>query len=1041
MDSNILKQKIKISIVMPVYNTEKYVKRSIESVLKQTYHNIELIIVDDCSPGNIKEIAREFADKDSRVSVVSHEENKGLFQARLTGARQATGDYIAFIDSDDYVTNDYYHTLMEKAEDKQADIVVGHTVYEKEDGTQYIYNFHDACFEFDLLLGLEVQKSFFEQQGQCYSWHTIWNKIYKKTLWDQCVPYYEKMSGHIIMTEDIAFSVVLFYFAKSVATVSNDAYFYCANENASTNSEGLPFSRFKKNMQDIRTVFDFGEEFLRNVQAAEWIQENFREFRRYYARIWRYLPMGTYIGAEKKQAFKILADFCPEENRAVLPEDSFFALVKTPWRGGLENFKELIARSTDEYVSFDIFDTLIQRPFLEPVHLFRLLNKQFETLVSSNIEFSKIRIQAEEYTRRKYGKLHPEWQDITLDEIYESIKEVYGFEEDIVEHLKKAEEDLELHFCAIRNAGKELYETALLTGKKVIIISDMYLSQTTIASILHKNGYCQYEKLYLSSELRKTKNTGDIYEYVKSDLNVRGRNHLYHIGDTWKSDYENARKAGFEPLFLPKAREVFENRIDGVCTNNCSKMADIASSITMKPREYYKSIGYSCMIAMAYNKYFDNPYRTFNADSDFNIDPNFIGYYVVGMHMIGLAKWITDQCKLQKTKKIHFFARDGFLPMHAYEIWNSGNSTIIPADYMYASRKAVITGMINSKYDFYNLPIEFHNHTPKSLLEVLKFASKEIDEEEVRQLCKKYRIGYEKVFLTFEEYAHFIDIFLQEVYSEATFVENRALAKEYYSTIQEEEIAFDMGYSGRIQSAISRLIGRGVDVLFVHSEAGSAEKMKRLGKYEITNYYDYTPYVSGLLREHLLSEYNAGCDCFERIGGKVVPKLTEEKKNYQDIFIISTIQKNALQMVNDFRNIFCEYLDYLPFRVTEVSLPFEGYLRNACYLDRKIFAVSYFEDLVYGGCNKIKIEDFINETIPYMGDDNRVLRQIPAHDVWTMVQDKNRFTKAIVIFVMDKKLFKHVVWMKLKAHPLAYRLGKIFGRAYECLFVGGSNDF
>ena len=89
---------------MPVYNTEQYFKRCIESVLQQSYKNLEIIIVDDCSEGNIKELAQYYIDMDKRVSIVSHEVNKGLFQARLTGAEKARGQYIAFIDSDDYVS-------------------------------------------------------------------------------------------------------------------------------------------------------------------------------------------------------------------------------------------------------------------------------------------------------------------------------------------------------------------------------------------------------------------------------------------------------------------------------------------------------------------------------------------------------------------------------------------------------------------------------------------------------------------------------------------------------------------------------------------------------------------------------------------------------------------------------------------------------------------------------------------------------------------------------------------------------------------------
>lgn len=1035
MDSRILHREIKISIIMPVYNTEKYVKRCINSVLQQTYSNIELIIVDDCSPGNIKEIAQDFINIDNRVKIISHEVNKGLFCARLTGAKQATGDYIAFIDSDDYVSNDYYHTLIEKAEEKKADIAIGHTVYEKEDGTQYIYNFHDACFEFDVLSGEDVQKCYFEQKGQCYSWHTIWNKIYKKTLWDRCVPYYEKISGHVIMTEDIAFSTVLFYFAKRVTTVPNDAYFYCANENASTNSEGLSFLKFKKNMQDIQTVFNFGEEFLREVNAKEWMQKDFKEFRKYYARIWRNLPNGTYIGIEKKESLEILKNFCPEENRAILPEDNFFALVKTPWRGGLEGFKDKIAKSSDEYVSFDIFDTLIQRPFYEPTHLFYLINKIFESEVKSNFDFYDVRIQSEQYARQKYGKIHPAWQDINLDEIYVGMGELYGFSDDVLEKLKAEEKKLETNFCKCRNSGKELYETALLTGKKIIIVSDMYLSRETIEEILHRNGFCEYEKLYLSSELRKTKSTGDIYDIVKKDLALAGNKHIYHIGDTWVNDYENAKKASFDALFFPKAKEVFENKIQDLNTNNCSNMAKIFCGIAVKSEEYYKSVGYGCMIAMTFNKYFDNPFRTFNPNSDFNADPNFIGYYVVGMHMIGLVKWITDQCEERKVNKIHFLARDGFLPLHAYQIWNADSKDTIKADYMYASRKAVMTGMITSKVDFYNLPIEYHNHSPKTLLKVLEFAAEELSEKEKIKICKDYKIDYEKVFTEYQEYIHFIELFLDKIYNEKTFKKSQNLAKEYYSKIKEDDITFDMGYSGRIQNAISQLAGHGVDVLFVHQEVGKAEKMKRMGEYKIVNYYDFTPCVSGLLREHILSDYRAGCSSFECVDGVVLPKLSEERKNFQDIFVVDTIQKNALQMVADFKNIFKKYIEYVPFRTMEVSFPFEGYLRNSSYLDRKVFAASYFEDMVYGGCDQIKIEDFINYTIPYVADENRERYAVPVDNILFMMKNKSLFTKAFVIFCVDKRAFRHLVGEKIKRNHCLYSIGKKGVKLYDKLFL------
>ena len=216
MNSKIRQNEIKLSIVMPVYQTEQYVDRCIESVLKQSYKNIELIVVDDGSGGDIKERIKAYRKQDSRIRFLSNQQNRGLFQARLAGAQRAKGQYLAFIDSDDYVTRDYYHVLLEAALEEDADIAVGKTVFEDPDGSRYIRNFHDACFYFHKIEGEEVKKRYFGQQGRCFSWHTIWNKLYKKELWDRCMPYYAGVHGHVVMTEDIAFSSVLFYFASSL---------------------------------------------------------------------------------------------------------------------------------------------------------------------------------------------------------------------------------------------------------------------------------------------------------------------------------------------------------------------------------------------------------------------------------------------------------------------------------------------------------------------------------------------------------------------------------------------------------------------------------------------------------------------------------------------------------------------------------------------------------------------------------------------------------------------------------------------------------
>lgn len=1023
MNKEILKNKYKISIVIPVYNTEKYFRRCIKSVLQQSYKNLEIIVVDDGSTGNIRDIIQEYIQQDNRIQFICHLENKGLFQARLTGASKATGQYIAFLDSDDYVSLDYYHTLLKKITSQNADIAIGHTVHCRMDGYKYIYNMHDACLNFEKLEKCEVRQNFFRQKGLCYGWHTIWNKLYSKTLWDYCESHFSKMKGHIVMTEDIAFSSVLFYFASSVTTVENDAYFYCENENASTNASSISMKKFQKNMNDIKEVFNFVELFLKEVHAEEAVIGDFHEFKKYYARLWSNIPKYQLSGLDAVKGREILKAFCPDETGGFTKDDQFFDSIQTPWCGGLEYIKELIIQSQDEYISFDIFDTLISRPFYEPTDLFELMDMEFEKLMISSIKFKKIRMDSEKLVRERYGKKFPRWQDVTIDEIYDQMGRIYDIPAKIIQKLKIKEIELELEFCNSRNAGKELFEVALLSGKKVIIVSDMYLKEDTIKEILKKNGYEDYHKLYLSSEIRLTKNNGSLYGYIKKELGVPGPVHIFHIGDTWQNDYINADKNGFSPIFFPKAKEIFENKIEGICTNYCASLADIVCDNFINIKEMKKTLGIRTMCAIVFNKYFDNPYRTFHPESDLNADPYFIGYYILGMHLTGLAFWIMEECRNKKIDTIHFLARDGYTPMKAYEILSSGHKNLPGTNYVYASRKAVLLGMIRTANDFYNLPVEYKNHSPKTLMKLLEFAVSNASEEPVRRICDDINISYEKPFCCKKDYLLFIHHFIKELYDEDVFNDNFNMAKEYYSIIKPNDITFDMGYSGRIQKAISVLAGRGVDALFVHGDSTLHDKMQRLGNFHITKYYDFTPKVSGLLREHILSDSSAGCVGFCRTEQGVRPILEKREKKWQDIFVVECMHKGALDFICKYNSLFENYFSYIPFRFTEASLPFESYLGNAKKMDRLIFSSSYFEDFVYGANEKINIKSYMYD---FNDKQNYKMDEMQEKEVFfqTQLDKKGKITRAVIYFMLDKSVFGAKMANELRDKPLLYRIGK-----------------
>ena len=124
----------KISIIVPVYKVEEELERCVQSLVNQTYKNIEIILVDDGSPDRCPLLCDEYAQKDSRVRVI-HKKNGGLSDARNVGLQATTGEYVLYIDSDDYIDLDSCERFLKATEQQKVDIVVGSAIMEKSDGS------------------------------------------------------------------------------------------------------------------------------------------------------------------------------------------------------------------------------------------------------------------------------------------------------------------------------------------------------------------------------------------------------------------------------------------------------------------------------------------------------------------------------------------------------------------------------------------------------------------------------------------------------------------------------------------------------------------------------------------------------------------------------------------------------------------------------------------------------------------------------------------------------------------------------------------
>lgn len=232
----------KVSIVVPVYNTEKYLKRCLDSIVEQTLEEIEIIIVDDGSKEACALLCDELSKTDARIKVI-HKQNGGLGFARNTGLEAATGEYIGFVDSDDYINPAMYETLYNTAEKYDADIAVsgicfvgGNTFSQANDYIEKPYFEKDTVFEKDeinkLLLGV-IGALPNEPDDSRYGVSVCKNIFKIDLIKDKNIRF---LSEREILSEDTLFMVDFIKASSCAVGVSGAYYCYCRNDDSISKS-------------------------------------------------------------------------------------------------------------------------------------------------------------------------------------------------------------------------------------------------------------------------------------------------------------------------------------------------------------------------------------------------------------------------------------------------------------------------------------------------------------------------------------------------------------------------------------------------------------------------------------------------------------------------------------------------------------------------------------------------------------------------------------------------------------------------------------
>jgi predicted HAD superfamily hydrolase len=194
-----------------------------------------------------------------------------------------------------------------------------------------------------------------------------------------------------------------------------------------------------------------------------------------------------------------------------------------------------------DVISFDLFETLVIRRNMIPESVFIKIEGYYTRLGKSFANgFTEERIKAERRVRKMFNS-----REISIQDIYDYF-DLHGFKID-KKQLIDTEIAFELESAISNKNGKELFEYACKKGKKIIVITDFYFSNSAITNILEKCGYKNIDTIYVSSEYGKTKANGELYELIMDELhNTR----IVHIGDNYKVDYVRARQKGFESCIL-----------------------------------------------------------------------------------------------------------------------------------------------------------------------------------------------------------------------------------------------------------------------------------------------------------------------------------------------------------------------------------------------------------------------------------------------------------------------------------------------------------
>lgn len=264
-----------VSVVVPIYNVEKYLDRCINSIVNQTYKNIQILLVDDGSIDKSLEICQKWERKDKRIEVI-HKENSGLGMTRNVGLKKASGKYVCFVDSDDYINLSTIEKLVTKISEHQADVCY-YGCIDVIDGNETIKSapsrtlFKGAAVQQEFAVKLlgnlpEEKEPLFSGMSACYAFYD--NQFLK----EHSIEFYSERDSYI--SEDLIFNLDVCSSAKVVTILPESLYYYVIRKKDSLRST-YRLDRFEKNKHMYNKLLEYSQAFKAGTEGIVRTQSYF----------------------------------------------------------------------------------------------------------------------------------------------------------------------------------------------------------------------------------------------------------------------------------------------------------------------------------------------------------------------------------------------------------------------------------------------------------------------------------------------------------------------------------------------------------------------------------------------------------------------------------------------------------------------------------------------------------------------------------------------------------------------------------------------